>query len=271
VRIASIGVVALVACALTLPASAREPDPGPLVTDRPDVTESSKTVPRGYVQIEAGYNFARFDDGPDTVEVSTFPTTLLRVGLTPEVELRFEWVGYVSESRETGGVRVDTLGSGNTALGAKIKLRDERGAAPDLALLIDAIVPTGSLGIRTERIDPAARLLGSNTLTDRLALGYNLGIAALTIEDAGGGYTTETLGRYSVSLAIGIVEKWGSFAEFFGFVPLSGSEPSRNLFDAGFTYLASDSVQLDFSGGVGLNEAADDWFVAAGFSIRLPR
>ena len=91
------------------------------------------------------------------------------------------------------------------------------------------------------------------------------------MEDAGGVVRTDTLGRYSVALGIGVTDKWGSFVEFFGFVPLSGPEPATHLFDAGFTYLASNSVQLDISGGLGLNKASDDWYVAAGFSIRLPR
>jgi len=250
--------------------AAEEQEP-PLVTDRPDVTESSETVRRRVVQIEVGYTFVRFELDDETLEISAFPSTLVRVGLDRRVELRFEWLGYVSESREDNGIRTDDSGPGNTALGAKIKLRDERGAAPQLALLVDAVLPTGSKALRTERIDPALRLAASNTFSDRLALGYNVGIAALSIEDDTGEIGTYGIGRYSAALGIGISERWGSFVEFFGFIPLSGPETPVNSFDAGFTYLSSKTVQLDISAGVGLNDNADDWFVGAGFSIRLPR
>jgi len=246
-------------------------DEAPLVTDRPDVTESSETVARGRVQIEAGIGFASFDDGGETVGIATFPTTLIRVGLDRKVELRFEWQGVVSESREFEGSRTDTSGSGNTGLGAKIKLREERGAAPQLALLVDAVLPTGSKSFRTERIDPGVRVAGSNTLSDRLAVGYNLGVVALSLEEDDGDTDTHALGRYSAALAISIDDRWNSFVEFFGYVPLGGPETATHLFDAGFTYLSSKTVQLDLSGGVGLNDQAPDWFVGAGFSIRLPR
>ena len=66
-------------------------------------------------------------------------------------------------------------------------------------------------------------------------------------------------------------ERRGSFAEFFGFVPEGGPEPTTNLFDAGFTFLSSKTVQIDMSAGLGLNDNADDWFVGAGISVRLPR
>ena len=40
--------------------------------------------------------------------------------------------------------------------------------------------------------------------------------------------------------------------------------------DGGFTFLASDALQFDINVGVGLNEAAEDWFVGGGFAFRLP-
>jgi hypothetical protein len=242
-----------------------------MVTDRPDVTESSQVVPRGFVQIETGYLYSRFDDGGESLDLSSFPLSLVRVGLDRRVELRFEWAGLLSESREADGVKTETTGSGNTTLGAKIKLREERGALPRLALLVDAVLPTGSTSFRADRIDPRIRIAGSNTLTERLGLGYNLGYVALTTEDEdeAGDVDTKGVGRYSVSLAIGLSERWGSFVELFGFLPTEGA-PSNSC-DFGFTYLSSRTVQLDFSGGIGLSDAAEDWFFSTGISFRLPR
>jgi hypothetical protein len=39
----------------------------------------------------------------------------------------------------------------------------------------------------------------------------------------------------------------------------------------GFTFLVNDDLQLDVSAGAGLNDAAPDFFVAAGVAWRLPR
>ena len=252
-------------------AAARADDAPPLITDRPDVTESSEVVTRGLFQFEIGYNFVRFDLDGERVDASTLPATLVRIGLDEKVELRLEWLGYVNVSTEQDGITTDESGSGNTALGVKIKLREERGAGPQMALLVDAVMPTGDQGFRTERIDPQVRVAGSNTISDRIGLGWNAGVAALSIEDENGELHTDAIGRYSVAAGIGINERWGTFVEVFGFVPLSGDEPDVHSFDTGFTYLTSKTVQLDMSAGVGLNDEAEDWFVGAGVSFRLPR
>ena len=247
-------------------ASAEAP---PLVTDRPDVTESSEVVPPGLVQVEMGYSFLRFKDAHEKLDLWAFPGTLVRVGLHERVELRLEWAGYLDESLDLGSSTSEDSGWGNTALGVKIKLREEKDAAPQLALLVDAVVPSGSKSFRAERVDPAIRLAGSHTLSDRLGLGYNLGLGALTIEEASGDLDTLGLGRYSLALGIGLSERWGTFIEVFGFMPTAGG-PAHSL-DSGLTYLISRTVQLDLSGGLGLNDRAEDWFVGAGISIRLPR
>ena len=244
-------------------------EPPPMVTDRPDVTESAETVRRGAVQFELGYLFTRFSDDFENTDLQALPATLIRVGLDPRVELRLEWAGLLSESSHAGGARSEETGSGNTAVGAKIKIREEQGAWPQLAVLVDAVLPTGSKSFRADRIEPAVRVAASHTLTERLGLGYNLGFGALTLDEAPEDLDTKGLGRYSVSLAIGVSDRVGSFVELFGFLPTEGG-PAHAL-DAGFTWLTSPNVQLDLSGGVGLNDRAPDWLVGGGVSFRLPR
>jgi hypothetical protein len=202
-----------------------------------------------------GYSFLRFEDAHEKLDLWAFPGTLVRVGLHERVELRLEWAGYLDESLDLGSSTSEDSGWGNTALGVKIKLREEKDAAPQLALLVDAVVPSGSKSFRAERVDPAIRLAGSH--------------GALTIEEASGDLDTLGLGRYSLALGIGLSERWGTFIEVFGFMPTAGG-PAHSL-DSGLTYLISRTVQLDLSGGLGLNDRAEDWFVGAGISIRLPR
>ncbi len=239
-------------------------EPPPLVTDRPDVTESAETVRRGAVQVEIGYGHARVDgDGGVELDRTSFPATLVRVGLGDRVELRVGWDGYVAESLDAGGVETEQTGVADLALGAKVKLRE------GLALLVGAGVPSGSRAFRAERVDPAVVLAASHALTDALSLGYNVGYGAETVQDAPGDLDTRGLGRYSASLAIGLTDRWGAFVEAFGFLPADGG-PAHSA-DAGVTFLASKNVQLDLSGGAGLNERADDWFVGAGISFRVPR
>ena len=69
---------------------AREQPPD-MVTDRPDQTESAAVVPRGLLQVETGYLFARDGD----VDGHAVPGTLFRLGLGGRLELRIGHVGIV--------------------------------------------------------------------------------------------------------------------------------------------------------------------------------
>jgi len=101
-------------------------------------------------------------------------------------------------------------------------------------------------------------------LTDVFSLGYNLGAEWTTENDS-----TLSSFVYTVALGAGLTDSWGAYVEFFGDIGLSASG-TANYFDGGFTYLVAENVQLDVFAGVGLSDDADDWFVGAGVSYRLP-
>ena len=131
-------------------------------------------------------------------------------------------------------------------------------------------MPTGEAAFSSERFDPSLRLACSHTLTETLALGYNLVGAWTSEEDAPGDRDTTASVAYSIVLGIALSEQLGTFIEFFGQTPTAEGKPA-NSFDTGLTYLIADNLQIDVLGGVALSEAADDWFVGAGLVWRLPR
>lgn len=63
----------------------------PLVTDRPDFTESAETIAPGHLQIESGITRSR----EDATETDSVGEILLRVGLTPNLELRAGFNSYL--------------------------------------------------------------------------------------------------------------------------------------------------------------------------------
>jgi len=67
-----------------------------------------------------------------------------------------------------------------------------------------------------------------------------------------------------------LTERLGVFAEVFGTSPIDASTGARNSVDGGLTFLLTEVFQLDVAGGAGISEDADDWFVGAGLSFRLP-
>ena len=63
------------------------------------------------------------------------------------------------------------------------------------------------------------------------------------------------------------LDRLGGFVEYFGGVKTRGEDDEHSV-DGGFTWLVNDDLQLDLSAGVGLNHAAPDFFVSAGFAWR---
>jgi hypothetical protein len=70
-------------------------------------------------------------------------------------------------------------------------------------------------------------------------------------------------------LGLTISDRLGSFVEYYGVIEERAAD--QHSVDGGVTFLLSEDLQLDISAGAGLNDAAPDFFVAAGVAWRLPR
>ncbi len=233
-----------------------------LVTDRPDQTESSGVVPLRTLQIETGLVLSVNQSDQAQFRRFTYNSTLLRYGLLENFELR-AGLEYLGEREEVlDQVEVNTLkGFSPLYLGFKTRITGERGWIPEIAFL-------GGLSLsftakkEFRALHPAAimRFAFSHTLSDRFSFGYNLG--AEWEGETGPGYF------YSAVLGVGLTETLGLFIEPFGI--LATEHANEHLLDAGLTWLVLPNLQLDLSGGVGLNEAASDYFISAGLSYRIP-
>ena len=100
----------------------------------------------------------------------------------------------------------------------------------------------------------------SHTLTDRIGIGYNLGAEY-------DGTEAKASMIYSFVIGVSPVDKLGLFFEVYG-SSYKEFAPDHRV-DAGITYLVTDNLQLDFSGGVGLSKASPDNFISAGLSYRF--
>jgi hypothetical protein len=111
----------------------------------------------------------------------------------------------------------------------------------------------------------------SHDLANDIGLGYNVGVETQSSPAEGGGESTLATAIYTLSVGIPAGERLGFFVEAFGEIGLSADGPPANSLDAGATYLLRANLQLDAAAGVGISEAAADWFAGVGVSVRLPR
>jgi len=256
------GAVAL-AVALASPAVAQ--DVPPIVTDRPDQTESPFAVPRGSVQFEAG-GLHELGSGDAGGRLTVVGSILARIGVAAPVELRMGFAGWERATAEGS----EATGFGDLNLGLKVVLREGEGLAPSVALLGTVLLPVGDAEFRAAGVDPVVRAALAHDLGGSFSLGYNVGAAWVTREN-GDVESTRVDGLYSVSLGRALGSRFGAFLEAFGALAFSSDYPSSHALDGGVTFGMRPNVQLDAAVGVGLTDEAPQWFVGVGMAVRIPR
>lgn len=245
---------------IILTAGAKAPE---MITDRPDQTESSSVIPRYFLQIETGF-VAETDEFDSQKRTSlAYNTTLLRYGLLENFELRLglEYLGEeIENDHDDSKSSID--GISPLHIGFKVKIADEKGWAPEIALLGGLDLPFPAQDeLKPDYSAAFLRFAFSRALSDNISLGCNLGA-----QYDGNSAAPEYF--YSAALGIGIFENLGAFIESYGLLRDSGD--ASHMADAGFTYLIAPNFQLDVSAGVGVNENAPDSFFGFGLSWRVP-
>lgn len=227
-----------------------------IVTDRPDQTESSSTVPKGSFQIETGV-LVGFTDTDDVSERHLLlPSTLFRIALSEGLEIR-----VVSQLESIKNKTFDETFSGmsDLELGAKLQLFKKENVNTEIAFLSHLILPTGSKEITIDEFGTINKLSISHALSESVGIGYNVGYNYFG--DGKGDLT------YSLAIGFGITDKLAVYIEPYG--DLVEFDDHVSNFDAGFTYLIKDNFQLDFSFGTGLNHTMN--YISIGCSLNIAK
>jgi hypothetical protein len=232
----------------------------PLVTDRPDATESPAIVQPGRAQIESGFLFERETDGGE-VNTITVPQLLIRTGITEIIEFRFAADGLVYLDRE--GTNNIANGS-DISLQSKVRFTSQNGFLPTTAAIFGVSLPTGGAQVTSDGADPEAIFIWSYDLPKDFSIGGNTGFALPT----NGNPDSNRFFQVTNTIALGIpITDWlGAFIEYFGSVATEGEGDPHSI-DGGLTFLLTDHVQLDIAGGGGITKAAADFFVGFGASV----
>ena len=230
--------------------------PAPLVTDRPDFTESPLVVPVRSVQLEAGNSFTRAGGATE----QTLGEVLLRVGLHSRVELRLAANSWVV-SEEAG---VHSSGLEDAGVGAKLSIvpeREGRHLLPTTALIVGTSLPTGSPGRRSSALSPEAKLLLGWNLAETWGLASNLNVSSTP--EAGSRFT-ELVGSLSLGHELG--ERLGAYAEVYGGRTSRGDQ--SRFGNVGVTFAVAPLFQLDARVGTGIGPSAGARFAGVGLSRR---
>jgi hypothetical protein len=234
----------------------------PLITDRPDATESPTTIAPGFVQVETGSFYESFEDNSIKYETFTYNTTLIRLGLLDNLELRIGW-DFVEGKTSINGNRLSNVTSGFNPLllGTKMAVAKESGWMPEIGVLGHLYLPfTASEDYRPETTGVDFRFSFAHTLNEKSSLSYNLG--AQWKDDS-----LEAAYVYSMSYGYSLTEKIGVYAELYGDLPEDNK--ANHFWNTGLTYLISNNVQLDATVGSSITKG-QDLLLSTGVSFRIP-
>lgn len=220
-----------------------------IVTDRPTQSAASTVVAKGDWLLELG--FIREKATADVANF-TYGNMLLRYGVIDGVELRVtqDYLGFKDDATNDSG-----SGLGPLTLGTKVHLVNENGIVPQMSIIGQVTLSNGDEAFKPAQATPELRLNFSNTLSDKLSLGYNVGMRFP--ED-------NTTTFYSAVLGYALAEGWTVFAEPYGFL---GDGNSDHRFNTGLIYLVNSTLQFDVSAGWGLSDISPDSFIGFGLAV----
>jgi|SRR5579872_269885 len=229
------------------------PTDSQIVTDRPDITESSIVIPKGSLQLENGLTWTT-DHGTQYLDASE---TLIRIGLLARTEFRIvapNLLSVVSGSPAPSGF-------GDIALGLKQQLGPLPGNV-DLSVIAAVSLPSGSAQVTSHSFDPFIKFPWSKELKTRWSIG---GMQSLFWNSQD--HTRVLTWESTVYLERELMERLIAFVEYGADVPQAGG--SRHVAHFGTAYRVSSRQQIDFHFGFGLSNAAPGRFFAVGYSFRV--
>jgi hypothetical protein len=228
-----------------------------IATDRPDFTEASSTVGLGVAQLEMGYTYTR----SAKIDAHSWGELLLRYGVFANwLELRaaVSPVSVVSDGTYSGAE--------DLYLGTKLWLMQQDEWLPEVAVVYQMTVPTGSPAFTSGHVLPGVNVLYGWDISDDFSLAGSTQYNRAVDEES------ELYDEWSQSATVGVslLDNVGAYMEWFAFIP--GGTPAalpEHYINGGLTYQLNDDLQFDVRIGKGLSDASEDFFAGAGIAFRF--
>ena len=223
-----------------------------IVTDRPDVTNSSIVVPTGAFQSENGIDLVT----RGSAKVLDGTESRLRLGIASCLELLLDLPSYFVALHGTA-----PTGFSNLVPAIKWQLGPLPGDV-ELSVTAGAGLPTGSTRLAGKGPQPYLQLPWSREL------GGGWGVSGMLTAFF---FPSSSVSTVTTEATLAIERELGArsdlFVEYVGDFP-SHSMPSDSL-NLGAAHRLTPRQQIDFHLAVGLNRAAPSYIIGIGYSFRF--
>ena len=249
----------------------RDPFEERIETERHDFTQSTKTVGRGVVQIESGYSYFYKDKDEEIEQTHATPETLLRLGLSDDIEfrLRYNYAWSFLDEEE------DKQGSQDLIWSFKLGMTDQCGWLPESALELRFTAPIGGSDFSTESVEHGLDYIYAWELAEGWELYGSTGYGTRGLGDFGlipDEPAEDWFIVWSQSVAIGteLTQRSTMYNEFFGlFSHALEDDFSIVIYNIGIDYYLSNNFVVDIRAGKGLTSDSDDFFTGIGGGLRF--
>ena len=214
---------------------------------RPSLSTSAWTVPRGLFELEAG---ASFSEGAGALPL------FAKYGLRDSLELE----AGIDALRWVEGAGDGQTSVGDLLLGAR--WRPNREAAP-VALALAGLVklPTAADDAGSGELD--ATLVGIASIPFDNGLGLDLNLVWSAVGRDGGGALGQ--GQAIATLGVPLRGNWSSFVE--AAYQRTAGQADGGFVDAGLAFAVTPRAVLDVGAGVGWSEGYPDWSATVGWTV----
>lgn len=218
---------------------------------RPSLSTSAWTVPRGLFELEAG---AGFSEGAAGLPLFG------KYGLTDALELE----AGIDAVRWVDGPGDGETSIGDLLLGARWRIPGKRSRVR-FAVAGLLKLPTADDAAGSGEVDVSVAGIASIPLDHGLGLDVNLVWTAIGREVGG------TLGQGQAIVAVGIPirGRWSSFVE--AAYQRTAGQDDGGFFDAGVAYAATPRAVFDVAAGVGWSAGYPDWSATVGWTVLFSR
>lgn len=227
--------------------------------ERPGTGFSTSTIPVGELAWEQSLANAHYfedqnEQGQTIKHTLVYADTLLRTGLSDDVELQLGWQGPAWSKTKIAGQSSEQDGLGDVSIAIKksIDLDDDK---LSMAVLAQAVIATGNASFSVQ--DDIYTLASSinyeyiEGLTTGLSMFYS-------VQDGQWRATAVPNLNYTFN------DKWAGYSELV--YSKAESEDYEYGLGSGVIYQVNSRLQLDAGVGVGLNGTADRYQASLGFA-----
>ncbi len=220
------------------------------ILDRPTVSTSPCTVPRGRFLLEMGFQRAR-PRAPVSGKMDNYPQTEVRIGLPGRNEFVLFPPNYNFQRTRSGPDSTTEEVSGYSAL--TLGFKHELGYTEQWLGAVQALftVPSGNSAFGTKGLGVALNGMASYVLSEQVGLTIQLGISSQTDPALAGGQ------RFTAFISNLVVawqpkERFQFYGEFYGQSSTGPGKGAGYNADGGIQYLITPHWEVDLEGGVRL-------------------